>query len=124
MAKYILEEDAIKTTWMILNGLGYYEGDNVSLVNDVRDVFDTAPSVDVPERPGWISVNERLPKDEKDVLAYYGFKHDGVLSDQRFIGTLCYFRFDPNPHWQHEGQGKLTVTHWMPLPEPPKKEET
>lgn len=73
-------------------------------------------------KPHWISVTERLPKDEKDVLAYYGFKHDGVLSDQRFIGTLCYFRFDPNPHWQHEGQGKLTVTHWMPLPEPPKEE--
>ena len=71
--------------------------------------------------PRWIPVTERLPKDEKDVLAYYGFKHDGVLSDQRFIGTLCYFRFDPNPHWQHEGQGKLTVTHWMPLPEPPKE---
>ena len=119
MPKYVLEEDAIKTTWMILNGLGYYEGNNVSLVNDVRAVFDTAPSVEVVERPRWIPVTERLPKDEKDVLAYYGFKHDGVLSDQRFIGTLCYFRFDPNPHWQHEGQGKLTVTHWRPLPEPP-----
>lgn len=73
-------------------------------------------------KPNWIPVTERLPKNEKDVLAYYGFKHDGVLSDQRFIGTLCYFKFDPNPHWQHEGQGKLTVTHWMPLPEPPKEE--
>lgn len=49
MPKYVLQEDAIKTTWMILNGLGYYEGDNVSLVNDVRAVFDTAPSVDVVE---------------------------------------------------------------------------
>lgn len=49
MPKYVLEEDAIKTTWMILNGLGYYEGDNVSLVNDVRSVFDTAPAADVVE---------------------------------------------------------------------------
>lgn len=49
MAKSILEEDAIKTTWMILNGLGYYEGDNVSLVNDVRAVFDTAPAADAVE---------------------------------------------------------------------------
>lgn len=86
---------------------------------NVKVSLQAIPAADVVERPRWIPVTDRLPGDEKDVLAYYGFKHDGVLSDQRFIGTLCYFRFDPNPHWQHEGQGKLTVTHWMPLPEPP-----
>lgn len=97
-------------------GLDGYQ-DGIELMNRIAKI----PAADVVEVVRWIPVTERLPKDEKDVLAYYGFKHDGVLSDQRFIGTLCYFRFDPNPHWQHEGQGKLTVTHWMPLPEPPKE---
>lgn len=70
----------------------------------------------------WISVEERLPSDERSVLAYYGFGFDGVpASDMRFMGTLSYFCFDPEPHWQHAGHG-VVVTHWMPLPEPPKEE--
>lgn len=70
----------------------------------------------------WISVKERLPQDEKPVLTYYGFDHgDGDLG-MKFMGTLSYFCFDPNPHWQHASHN-LVVTHWMPLPEPPKEEE-
>lgn len=69
----------------------------------------------------WISVKERLPSDERSVLAYYGFGRDGVPdSDMMFMGTLSYFCFDPEPHWQHAGHG-VAVTHWMPLPEPPKE---
>ena len=65
----------------------------------------------------WISVEERLPEDEKNVLCYYGFdRGDGDLG-MMFIGVLCYFCFDS--HWQHEST-ELTVTHWMTLPEPPK----
>ena len=103
--------------------LAEYDRQHQGPPGGARKIIAEYPAADVVERPRWIPVEERLPKDEKDVLAYYGFKHDGVLSDQRFIGTLCYFRFDPNPHWQHEGQGKLTVTHWMPLPEPPDGEK-
>lgn len=65
----------------------------------------------------WIPVTERLPQDEKEVLAYYGFGG----SERMFMGALSYFCFDPNPHWQHESTG-LTVTHWMPLPTTPKGE--
>ncbi len=68
--------------------------------------------------PHWIPEEERLPEDEKDVLVCYGFTHDGVMSERRFIGVLEYFAFDVVPHWQHKSTG-LTVTHWMPLPEPP-----
>lgn len=77
-------------------------------------VADVAPVV----HGQWISVKDKLPKDERNVLAYYGFNRgDGDLG-MRFIGVLSYFAFDQNRHWQHEGTG-LTVTHWMPLPEPP-----
>lgn len=68
----------------------------------------------------WIPVTERLPSDEKPVLAYYGYNNDGDYGlAMMFTGTLSYFCFDPNPHWQHESTG-LVVTHWMPLPQPPK----
>ena len=69
----------------------------------------------------WISVKERLPEDERSVLAYYGFDHGDGNLNVRFIGTSSYFCFDPNPHWQHADRN-LVVTHWMPLPEPQKEE--
>ena len=50
----------------------------------------------------WISVKDRLPSDERSVLAYYGFDNEGDENlGMMFIGTLSYFRFDPQPHWQH-----------------------
>lgn len=70
----------------------------------------------------WIPVTERLPADEMPVLAYYGFNNDGASNlAMMFMGTISYFCFEPNPHWQHASTG-LVVTHWMPLPEPPKEE--
>ena len=65
----------------------------------------------------WIPVTERLPKDERQVLVYYGFGDFRV----RYYGILSYYCCDPNPKWQRESEG-LNVTHWMPLPQPPKGE--
>ena len=69
----------------------------------------------------WISVEDRLPNSDEKVLAYYGYNHGDGVSDQRFIGVLDYYAFDEKPHFQHTNAGfGLTVTHWMPLPPPPK----
>lgn len=70
-------------------------------------------------RQEWISVDERLPTEQKEYLAYYGFDNgDGDLG-MMFTGVLTYFAYDKKPHFQHEDL-RLRVTHWMPLPEPPK----
>lgn len=45
--KYISIEDAIKTTWMILDGLGYAFDENPQLTEAVLAVFDTAQTTDV-----------------------------------------------------------------------------
>jgi hypothetical protein len=67
----------------------------------------------------WISVDERLPTEQKEFLAYYGFDNgDGDLG-MMFTGVLTYFACDKRPHFQHEDL-RLRVTHWMPLPEAPK----
>lgn len=99
---------------------------------DGKDLFGGAARIAVFGRIGeqptitsqnqWISVKDRLPEDEKPVLAYYGFYHDDSNEDlgARYIGTLTYFTYDPEPHWQHESTG-LFVTHWMPLPKPPEE---
>lgn len=77
-----------------------------------------AKDTNVPAK--WISTKDRLPCDEKPVLACYGF--DGSKdANRRWYGVLTYFAFETNPHWQHETTG-LHVTHWMPLPELPREE--
>lgn len=65
----------------------------------------------------WIPVTERLPKEGEDVLVI-GYWHE------KFQPLLCYL----SPHRKGEwftsvaGQQVYTVSHWMPLPEPPKGE--
>lgn len=65
-------------------------------------------------KPKWIPVTERLPHKNMRVLACYTF--DGYM---QFVQVLDYYATDKKPHFQHEGDG-MRVTHWMPLPKPPK----
>ena len=74
------------------------------------------------ERERWIPVEERLPERDGPVLASYGFSEGGEISDMRFFRVMDYYAVDPKPHFQNEGYCGLTVTHWMPLPQPPKGE--
>lgn len=67
----------------------------------------------------WISVKDRLPEDERDVLTCYYCKPN---LNMRFMSVLSYFVFDSIPHWQHESIG-IVITHWMDLPELPKEEK-
>lgn len=57
------------------------------------------------EERRWIPVTERLPDIGKDVLIYS--KEDGV--DVDYYGGDMF--------------GYCNVTHWMPLPEPPKEDK-
>ena len=65
----------------------------------------------------WVSVEERLPTDERPVLVFIGYA-DTMTG---FITTSSYFCFDANPHWQWDGltQDEQKTLFWMPLPEPP-----
>lgn len=62
--------------------------------------------------PQWISVKERLPEVEADILAYIG--------EGSFV--VCWMTHDG--YWQCPAylMDKDDVTHWRPLPEPPKEE--
>lgn len=65
----------------------------------------------------WISVKERLPKYGVPVLA--ADSRDG------FVRELCLEKYAGDKvFWVSEGHWCLNtdeVTHWMPLPEPPKE---
>ena len=68
------------------------------------------------EERRWISVAERLPEKNGEYICRHGYNGN---TDIKFTGVLEYYATDEKPHWQHESIG-LIVTHWMPLPEPPK----
>lgn len=60
----------------------------------------------------WISVKERLPQDEESVLVWgCGFIEIGWYDASDKCWCTDDFDYDDDQ-----------VTHWMPLPEPPKEE--
>lgn len=65
--------------------------------------------------PRWIPVTERLPEEETPVLVFT--EHSNILTD-RLLGVIC------NTYADFVKCGTNSVTHWMPLPQPPKEEET
>lgn len=58
----------------------------------------------------WISVEEMVPVTTDDVLCC-------VTSGFQFVGYFEGIR----GRWELYGQSRESVTHWMPLPEPPKE---
>lgn len=106
--------------------------DRTSLINNLKtfapehytalinDLILKEPAANVVERKKgkWISVTERLPEDGSDVLAYLKYANNSRIAAANYYkGT-----------WQDCVMGRLYlteegfVTHWMPLPEPPKEE--
>ena len=61
----------------------------------------------------WISVEERLPEHEENVLVAVDYEH--IRATGVYISSLLERR--QGERWTHKG---YTVTHWMPLPEAPK----
>ena len=61
----------------------------------------------------WISVKDRLPKHEENVLLCFG----------KFMGVGYYDEVDQS-FYDAEDDYRFVddVTHWMPLPSPPKGE--
>ena len=89
----------------------------------------------------WISVRDRLPKLRETVFIYYiksgkPFMTQGVLRDE---AVECASERHPVSFWRNLGydltwyddkrqiqsltakKSKNNVTHWMPLPDPPKQ---
>ena len=72
--------------------------------------FDKAKNaLDAYDKHQWISVSDRLPELGKEVLICTKAKNGSRNIDKGY--------------WYHLGfvhRGKAEVTHWMPMPEPPK----
>ena len=65
-------------------------------------------------QPKWFKVEDRLPETIWPCIGY-----------RRVMGTFSLIRLASNGRWMfiHEPEYASGITHWMPLPEPPKGEE-
>ena len=78
-----------------------------------------------PAQQRWIPVSERLPEDEDDgetVLAVvFGKPHKNITLHHAIMTAEYFYQggwlVKEYPEWENP-----TVTHWMPLPEPPEEE--
>lgn len=98
-------------------------------IEDARNVIEKQPAADVAP-VGWISVKDKLPEPEQDVLV---IAH-GWSGRLLYIGS--YQRMEAETSWLTGVTSKASdwslwgwsylrepeVTHWMPLPEPPKED--
>ena len=75
------------------------------------------------EESKWISVEDELPNEEQLVLLLC---KNGAM----FVGYEKYNSYEQEPRWRIKTAlnstkllNKGRVTHWMPLPEPPKEDQ-
>ena len=120
-------EEAIRildpeTTGEALAEIEYYSGFSAktSVVQAVSDACVLAvAALREQEERRWIPVTERLPESEGTYLVY---TNRGSVYASHFYEKKV-FRDDyvREPQWSQ--RGKVEVTHWMPMPEPPKEDE-
>ena len=79
-------------------------------------MINAADAIEELSKPRWISVKERLPGDEFHYVLCCGAK--GGM----FVGWVSkYMTNGKATGFVHGGSGR-NITHWMPLPQPPKEE--
>lgn len=76
--------------------------------------------IKVPEKPRWISVEERLPEKSVPVLAY---KDGRIWYCERNWQSGCWESLSFAATKEYGMYWSKGPTHWMPLPELPTKEE-
>ena len=99
-----------------------FDGLNQSCDRHIKFI-NSIPSADV-QPVKWIPVNEELPTLYHTVLISGRMKYSFEKEYKVFVDVGCLIDEDPIS-WEmyndwHEGQEEFAITHWMPLPEPPK----
>lgn len=90
-----------------------------TVYGDLLAAVNNMPTIDV--MPAWVSAADRLPDDGKEVLCWYRNTDGGRA-------VVCgRYSLRISPHWETDIDNNEEyipveeVTHWMPLPKPPKE---
>lgn len=117
------KEDKMKTREEIFDGLK-----KAIREMEVRNIGLTQPSWEaiilaaayLEGKHNWIPVEERLPEPGKDVLVWSsGF-------DEPMVGCFKHWNWQRKQHmfYVHNDRNMWgNITHWMPMPQPPRKED-
>ena len=90
-------------------------GHSIDTQQDVEYVADHLISNGVTVQE-WIPVEDRLPEEKVNCIVHY--RHAYCDDDDYWAIGICFYdgeKFQINPAYK--------VTHWMPMPEPPKEVE-
>lgn len=79
----------------------------------LRVAYEAGNSPEIPD--GWIPVSERLPEDSGRYWCYVEEQNDLGKSHYQWN---CSWNGE---RWWVESEGGGIVTHWMPLPNPPRE---
>ena len=93
-------------------GLDDFEEFDDETVEDIASYL-TDNGVTVQE---WVSVKDRLPEDSGYYLVVYQDKYNGSISTAFDMYVKC----KTDEWWENDFM--RDVTHWMPIPQPPKGE--
>lgn len=112
MSDYISREAAVKIAqkYGLINGS--VRGHHTGLADCIAIEIEGLPAADVEPVQRWIPCSERMPERPGDYQVctkneYYGTKNVA----KRYFNGDCW-----SGRWTN-------ITHWMPLPEPPKEEQ-
>lgn len=100
----------------LINSIAWHDQQGmISSIDDVLDIIEAYPTL-TPQNE-WVSVEERLPENGQIVLFH---QKDGfIYCAEYFAGNALM-----SPGWfiDNDSWDAKEVTHWMPIPAPPKKE--
>ena len=92
--------------------LAEYDRVHIGEPGKARKLIEDAPAV-----REWIPVSERLPEADKNVLVC-------TIHGSFKVARCNFYKNGTEVSWAtNDGLGERAITHWMPLPEPPKEDE-
>lgn len=125
----LIDADALKESFSV----GMINGWDSFSIESIRDSIDEAPTIEPNQ---WISTKERMPKESEVVMiagiggtVNIGF-WESVDRDKPFVRTMsdgrkiCFAKPDGGVWWRFRHDDAIErqlISHWMPLPKPPKK---
>lgn len=121
MSELIKREDAINAVEMFFKD-AYIEDADVHCTDMVHEINQ------IPAASPWHRVENELPNEYDTVIVCGRMKYDHEKDYEVFVDAAEYGPFDyAHDRWVtwndwYEGQEEFKITHWMPLPDPPKED--